>query len=94
MLTYIGQFIGHDISQSLHGDAEQEDILVPKCDEFYDLECTGTQVLPFYRSSFNDTPTTPRQQVLIPVIDNLLYCAWKYNYKGRNLFQAYPDVVH
>lgn len=63
MLTYIGQFIGHDISLGLGGAAEQEDIPVPACDDFYDPECTGTQVLSFFRSSFNNTSTTPRQQV-------------------------------
>lgn len=64
MLTYIGQFISHDIDSRLEGTDEQEDILVPECDEFYDVACTSTQTLPFYRSGFNSTISSKRDQVI------------------------------
>lgn len=39
MLTYIGQFINQNVASRLESTDEQEDIVVPECDEHYDVAC-------------------------------------------------------
>ena len=43
------------------------DIPVPKCDEDFDEECTGTKKMPYERIKYDkltgQSPNTPRQQV-------------------------------
>lgn len=48
-----GQFLDHDIALTSFADTEPVPIPVPKCDKYFDKECTGTQELPFMRSAFD-----------------------------------------
>jgi hypothetical protein len=68
MVYAFGQFIDHDLDLTTPAASPPEpfDIPVPKCDVFFDPDCTGTQVINFNRS--NAVPGTgtgldnPREQ--------------------------------
>jgi hypothetical protein len=41
--TQWGQFLDHDISLTIGSGVEDAKIKIPKCDQFFDKECTGTK---------------------------------------------------
>lgn len=45
-----GQFMDHDITLTDVNPEERMDIDVPACDRYFDLSCTGTNVMVFHRS--------------------------------------------
>ena len=66
LLTAWGQLVAHDLAQATAGVAINDSVVgipVPRCDKLYDPECTGTQVLPFTRSTAVSGVTGPRRQV-------------------------------
>lgn len=48
-----GQFLDHDITLSEEGKEEPIEILVPRCDKFFDKKCTGKEKLPYFRSKYD-----------------------------------------
>jgi hypothetical protein len=50
-----GQFLDHDITLSDEGPDEQVVITVPRCDNFFDQNCTGKQNITYHRSEFDKT---------------------------------------
>ena len=50
-----GQFVEHDISSTQPGSTESVPIPVPRCDQYFDKDCTGTQQISFKRSAFDPT---------------------------------------
>lgn len=52
-----GQFLDHDITLSAEGTTEKIDIPVPRCDEYFDPQCTGNQTIPYFRSEYNASQT-------------------------------------
>ena len=48
-----GQFLDHDITLSEEGNTEPIEITVPRCDKFFDKECTGKEKLPYFRSKYD-----------------------------------------
>lgn len=61
-----GQFIDHDIGLTDGSTPEQENIIVPTGDVFFDPNSTGTAIIPFHRAIYDpDTGTStlnPREQ--------------------------------
>lgn len=48
-----GQFLDHDITLSNEGNTEQVTIQVPRCDEYFDKECTGKETITYFRSEYD-----------------------------------------
>ncbi|MCY7296305.1 peroxidase family protein [Alteromonas sp. a30] len=63
-----GQFIDHDfgLTEGTHPE-EHDDIIIPTGDPFFDPNQTGTQVMSFNRSIYDETtgtsPNNPREQI-------------------------------
>lgn len=53
MYPIFGQFLDHDTSLTPSDTIESDPILVPRCDKYFDPNCTGTQQIPFNRAKFN-----------------------------------------
>lgn len=47
MLTYLGQFIAHDLILTRKSNTTSNFIYIPKCDNKYDLKCTGTETIEY-----------------------------------------------
>ena len=52
-----GQFLDHDITLSQEGETEPVTIAIPRCDEFYDPNCTGKATIEYSRSQYD--PSQP-----------------------------------
>lgn len=48
-----GQFVEHDISLTKSSTTESIPITIPKCDQWMDKTCTGTQQISMKRSAFD-----------------------------------------
>lgn len=58
-----GQFIDHDIGLTDGSTAEQENIIVPEGDVFFDSDATGDVVIPFNRAIYDPDSGTNRRNV-------------------------------
>jgi hypothetical protein len=45
-----GQFLDHDITLSKEGLTERQTIIIPRCDSFFDPNCTGQANITYFRS--------------------------------------------
>jgi hypothetical protein len=48
-----GQFLDHDITLTNQSETEVINITVPRCDQFFDPECKGDEVIPYLRSEYD-----------------------------------------
>ncbi len=52
LLPQWGQFVDHDIAFTKSNNTDSMPIAVPKCDTWFDPNCTGKVSLPFSRSLY------------------------------------------